>query len=403
MGALLAGCGSPAPSARESSPPPAPGRKALPRAAVDQKVSELKGELIRGRFEATEERIRGLEQDVGAALPEDYRTFLARHGGTWVTATCPIAEPCPCGDGATIETFYGFMCEERPQEDLQHNRRLLQNVPGAIPIAEGAFGSLILLFVSGERRGSVYFYDAEHRSSWTDEQFHGAFASLAPTIVKYLEMRRSGRLPKKPRTMEDHYHLADSFSEFLERCAHWDLEAQSGGDAVTDDEDDRIQTALARCDVKVLEQFVKAGQINQVDQYGWTPCQTAAAMGNVKTLEYLLGAGADPAQAMCAAANNGRAGAIRFLIDRGCNVEQRRDGKTPLMWAVEFPYELDDHIEAVQVLIEHGADVNARSDDGQSVLEIAGVERYSNGQTRGPEKLIDLLKAAGAKMTSKSP
>jgi ankyrin repeat protein len=155
----------------------------------------------------------------------------------------------------------------------------------------------------------------------------------------------------------------------------------------------------------VLRELVTSGRLNEEVYYGQTPAQIAAGMGNLKALQWLLDAGADPRQALCGAANNGRADVTGFLIARGCDVEERKNGMTPLMWAVHFPDELEDHLEVVRLLLGHGADVNAVSAEssafcqaGQSVLRIAGGQRDARKRPKGPAKLIALLEGAGAKL-----
>ncbi len=59
-----------------------------------------------------------------------------------------------------------------------------------------------------------------------------------------------------------------------------------------------------------------------------------------------------------AAARTGNVEAIKVLIDHGANVNAKETlrGTTPLMWAAD-----EAHPEAVQLLIQRGADINARS------------------------------------------
>ncbi|MDO5490669.1 MAG: ankyrin repeat domain-containing protein [Bacteroidaceae bacterium] len=63
----------------------------------------------------------------------------------------------------------------------------------------------------------------------------------------------------------------------------------------------------------------------------------------------------DPAyarQPLHSAALFGRATLAAYLIERGCDVNERKSGKTPLM--------LNSHSEKIaRLLLEHGADVNA--------------------------------------------
>ena len=60
-----------------------------------------------------------------------------------------------------------------------------------------------------------------------------------------------------------------------------------------------------------------------------------------------------------AASRTGNVEAMKVLLDHGADVNAKETlrGTTPLMWAAD-----EGHAAAVQFLIEHGADINARSD-----------------------------------------
>lgn len=183
-----------------------------------QKLTELNAEQLSKRLDATEDRINEFEEFVGATLPADYRAFLSKHGGTGASAVCPIIEPNPCGDQASVDIFYGFMSDERKSNDLYFNSELLDGAPIAIPIAEDFFGNRTFLFVSGEFAGGVYFFDAQERFFWPDSQFHSMYENLHPRIQEYLDFRSSGQLSPKADGMENFYRISDSFESFLKSC-----------------------------------------------------------------------------------------------------------------------------------------------------------------------------------------
>lgn len=58
--------------------------------------------------------------------------------------------------------------------------------------------------------------------------------------------------------------------------------------------------------------------------------------------------------------------AARKVIAQGANVNARDHGQTPLMRAAQ-----NGHIRVMEVLLEHGADVNAQDDDGRTALMMA--------------------------------
>jgi ankyrin repeat protein len=69
------------------------------------------------------------------------------------------------------------------------------------------------------------------------------------------------------------------------------------------------------------------------------------------------------------AAEQGNINVVKFIIDDGANVNARKDdGMTSLMYA-----SLGGHLEIVRALIARGADVNARTNDGVSSLMYASL------------------------------
>jgi serine/threonine protein kinase len=146
---------------------------------------------------------------------------------------------------------------------------------------------------------------------------------------------------------------------------------------------------------------------------------------------------------------NGRAAAVKRLLARGANANERRFGSTALMYAaqgghIEVLKELlgagarvedrdsdgdtaliyaaiDNRLEALKALLEAGAQVNARNDKGQSALSFAaqrgrlecarellargadvkstdsqGKTAYQYAEAEGHAQIAELLKTAGA-------
>ena len=56
-----------------------------------------------------------------------------------------------------------------------------------------------------------------------------------------------------------------------------------------------------------------------------------------------------------------------MLIEKGADVDAKNnDGGTALHWAA-----LNEHIDIAKILIENGANINAKDKDGETALEIA--------------------------------
>ena len=110
----------------------------------------------------------------------------------------------------------------------------------------------------------------------------------------------------------------------------------------------------------------------------WTPLHSAAYHGNLEIVRKLVAYDANISPEDL----NGRTplfiasdgvcledgGVIRLLVERGADVNARaKDGSTPLHRASLF-----GALEAVRLLLELGADVEAVDDDGKTALQVVG-------------------------------
>jgi hypothetical protein len=101
----------------------------------------------------------------------------------------------------------------------------------------------------------------------------------------------------------------------------------------------------------------------------------AAASGENRLLDYLLAAGADPdvrvssgQSALGAAAAAGQTATARALIARGAHV----DGRTPLTFDTPLTEAAQmNQLDMVRLLLDRGADLNARDVLGRSALDWA--------------------------------
>ncbi|KAK7863540.1 hypothetical protein R5R35_011167 [Gryllus longicercus] len=107
---------------------------------------------------------------------------------------------------------------------------------------------------------------------------------------------------------------------------------------------------------------------------GWTALQYASASGHLQAADRLLQAGADASQlvvddvnaALFSAADLGLKHVMIYLLNIGANVNWRKHGLTPLMIS-----SIRGHTINVQLLLENGADLYQRSDEGQTALHFA--------------------------------
>ena len=79
------------------------------------------------------------------------------------------------------------------------------------------------------------------------------------------------------------------------------------------------------------------------------------------------------------AARTGNVEAMKVLLDHGADVNAKETlrGTTPLMWAAD-----EGHAAAIKLLIDHGADIKARSDPG-GARKRAGARKIQRSQKAG--------------------
>jgi ankyrin repeat protein len=98
----------------------------------------------------------------------------------------------------------------------------------------------------------------------------------------------------------------------------------------------------------------------------------AAKNGNVEQLRSILSQGKASissknnygVSALIFAANNGHVDCVRYLLERGANIDDRsNNGKSSLLWAARW-----GHVEVVRLLLEYGANSSIQDRDGLTVL-----------------------------------
>jgi len=125
--------------------------------------------------------------------------------------------------------------------------------------------------------------------------------------------------------------------------------------------------------------------INQYSPDGFPALNYAAFFGQVEVLKLLLEQGANPNLAAqnqmrvtalhsAAAHGNGEIAAAmsKALVEAGANVNLTQQGDwTPLHEAAD-----NNYIELVKLLLAHGADKHAKSDDGRTPLDMAAAHPF---------------------------
>jgi ankyrin repeat protein len=128
---------------------------------------------------------------------------------------------------------------------------------------------------------------------------------------------------------------------------------------------------------------------------GWTALHLAAFFGHTAAAAALLAKGAEvkarstnPMQntPLHAAAAGRQMDLVKLLIDHGADVNARQHGG----WTALHAAAQSGDAALVQMLLENGADVSARADNNQSALDLA--------LTKGHQQVVDLLENRGASL-----
>jgi ankyrin repeat protein len=119
-------------------------------------------------------------------------------------------------------------------------------------------------------------------------------------------------------------------------------------------------------DLTIADLLIRAGaRANVANDNGFTPLHLACTNRSGAMVERLLSAGADPNAAslngetvLMTCARAGDARSVKALLVKGArvNVKEAAHDQTPLMWAAA-----ERHPDVTRLLIEAGADINARS------------------------------------------
>jgi ankyrin repeat protein len=145
------------------------------------------------------------------------------------------------------------------------------------------------------------------------------------------------------------------------------LQQKADVNAVQADGATAIQWAAYRDDLEMADALIAAGaDIKLANREGATPLYLASLHGSAPMIDKVLKAGADPntlgpegETPLMLAARTGNLDAMRVLLDHHAdvNAKDKLRSTTALMWATE-----QSHPEAVKLLIEHGAAVGAQTE-----------------------------------------
>lgn len=143
-----------------------------------------------------DERVAAFEAKLGARLPDDYRQFLLNVNGCVPEANLRV--PLASGKGTILQLLYGLDAHDdwMDIESALETMRLRdegQYPVDALPIGTDGAGNKIVLAVSGEEGGAVFFQNlGQYPERRTDTEWYRTrqFSRIASSFAEFVASLR---------------------------------------------------------------------------------------------------------------------------------------------------------------------------------------------------------------------
>ena len=161
----------------------------------------------------------------------------------------------------------------------------------------------------------------------------------------------------------------------------------------TDTGETALLNAVSQGNLEIVQMLLEAkADVSLKNKFDFNPFTSAVAAGNIELSRTLLKAGAGIEEGahtlspLQFAASSGNLDMIRFLVENGADVNRgaKKGEQTALLSAI-----YGAKPEAVRLLVELKADVNAKTSSGDTPLSVA--------QNGDQTDIVEILKKAGAK------
>ncbi len=163
------------------------------------------------------------------------------------------------------------------------------------------------------------------------------------------------------------------YLEMITNLANGESSAKSERKQYNNDDKIALIVDLEKADLEAVESLV--GDDDKTDDKdGATALMLASWSGHLRAVKFLIEKGAnleaknnEGETALMWASSWGRLAVVRLLIERGANINAKNcNGETALMFAVS-----GGHLDIVRLLVANGADIADRDSKGRAVLELA--------------------------------
>ena len=362
---------------------------------------------------APEEARRGRRQEglgagreaAGAKLPSDYKAFIDRYGSGEFARFFIVYNPF----SETVNLLEKFKshgknyAESHDSDPENYPLAVFPEVPGIIPWGHDTNGHTYFWFVKDKKKPDEWTVVWDEGDDQGFEEHDFTFSEYLLGVLQGEIDPLAGNYPNEDSFVFEPLILGDPdprLRELTEAIRAEDVKrirelAAAGVDlnAAATDDFPSIITASQRGAAMVKLLLELGADPRKVKSDRTSPLEGPVFGNDFESVRALLDAGADVNATWTRWGHNALSVAydermIRLLLASGCKPTGANysDGRTPLYFAIE-----NDKPDLVRLLIEHGADVNAK------ILPKKKVSPLSFAKELKRKEIVKILKQAGAK------
>lgn len=143
--------------------------------------------INKSREQLSKQAIADAEKKLGVKLPEMYREFLLTHNGGKPQASVFKYEEEGKSNRSMVD-FFLCLKQGDVYDLIENTKRLKGRIPvELLPIAIDPFGNMVCLAVSGDKTGSVFFWDHEEEVGDDEVPGYANVYLIAKTFKEFLD------------------------------------------------------------------------------------------------------------------------------------------------------------------------------------------------------------------------